>query len=379
MNVLHFVDSYGELTQTFVRQFHQKAAVFGYSHVATFRAENPSSDITVLKPIHHRRRQLIGLLRYFVDRLSYRKRWEAQFLNILCKKQIDIVHCHFGYNAIHLLSLIEKGLIESKVIISFYGYDISGLVEKDATYRKDILKLFSHKNVYAFGEGPELCKKIVSHFGQKEKVLINPLIVKTKKNRHLRKNKSSLRFLMVGRFLEKKGFHLAIEALGKLKNVIGEFEITIIGFGIMKPVYLSLIDKYGVGDKVTFEGKKSHEEVLASLEEHDFFIHPSLTASDGDSEGGAPTIIIEAQACGIPVIASNHADIPYIMGYHDFLSEEGDLESLQIMIKKALSTLEIEDLIEKGISHIQKQHCFELSTTYEDNLKQIIDNFKTNN
>ena len=35
-----------------------------------------------------------------------------------------------------------------------------------------------------------------------------------------------------------------------------------------------------------------------------------MTAADGDSEGGAPTILLEAQAIGTPIVTTRHADIP---------------------------------------------------------------------
>jgi colanic acid/amylovoran biosynthesis glycosyltransferase len=39
-------------------------------------------------------------------------------------------------------------------------------------------------------------------------------------------------------------------------------------------------------------------------------MQPSVTASNGDTEGGAPVSILEGMAAGLPVIATRHADIP---------------------------------------------------------------------
>ena len=38
-----------------------------------------------------------------------------------------------------------------------------------------------------------------------------------------------------------------------------------------------------------------------------------MTAADGDSEGGAPTILLEAQAIGTPIVTTRHADIPHVV------------------------------------------------------------------
>jgi colanic acid/amylovoran biosynthesis glycosyltransferase len=53
----------------------------------------------------------------------------------------------------------------------------------------------------------------------------------------------------------------------------------------------------------------SHSEMIGEMAAADIFLHPSVTASDGDNEGGIPVGIIEASAVGLPVVSSFHADI----------------------------------------------------------------------
>ena len=68
-------------------------------------------------------------------------------------------------------------------------------------------------------------------------------------------------------------------------------------------------------------------------------IQPSVTAVNGDTEGGAPTVILEAQALGIPVISTLHADIPNIVAepIKKFLVPERDLSSLTDAIANLLT------------------------------------------
>ena len=51
-------------------------------------------------------------------------------------------------------------------------------------------------------------------------------------------------------------------------------------------------------------------------------IQPSRTATDGDTEGGAPTVLLEMQAMGIPVVATRHADIPQVVCEPSELADE---------------------------------------------------------
>ncbi len=57
---------------------------------------------------------------------------------------------------------------------------------------------------------------------------------------------------------------------------------------------------------------------------------PSITAQNGDTEGGAPVVIIEAQATGLPIISSYHADIPDVVVDNEsaLLAPEKDVECL---------------------------------------------------
>jgi len=79
-------------------------------------------------------------------------------------------------------------------------------------------------------------------------------------------------------------------------------------------------------------GFQSHETCIAEMDAADIFIHPSVTAANGDSEGGAPTTILEAQACGLPVLSTTHADIPNVVvpGGSALLTPERDVDALSV-------------------------------------------------
>lgn len=88
-------------------------------------------------------------------------------------------------------------------------------------------------------------------------------------------------------------------------------------------------------------------------------MQPSVTAKNGDSEGGAPTIILEAQACGVPVISTTHADIPYITSQNDsaLLSPERDVDNLVDNIRYLFENPKIWlEMGKKGRQHIENFH-----------------------
>ena len=46
------------------------------------------------------------------------------------------------------------------------------------------------------------------------------------------------------------------------------------------------------------------------VKDYQVFIHPSCYAGNMDSEGGAPIVLLDVQATGMPVISTTHCDIP---------------------------------------------------------------------
>ena len=60
-------------------------------------------------------------------------------------------------------------------------------------------------------------------------------------------------------------------------------------------------------------GYVSRETLREEAYEHDVFLAPSVTASNGDTEGGAPVAIIEMSASGMPIVSTNHCDIPSVV------------------------------------------------------------------
>jgi colanic acid/amylovoran biosynthesis glycosyltransferase len=77
-------------------------------------------------------------------------------------------------------------------------------------------------------------------------------------------------------------------------------------------------------------GYQPHQCFLEELDRAHLFLAPSVTAGDGDTEGGAPTVLLEAQAAGLPVLATWHADIPEVVrdGETGFLVPERDSAAL---------------------------------------------------
>ena len=97
-----------------------------------------------------------------------------------------------------------------------------------------------------------------------------------------------------------------------------------------RELILQTIAKRGLSHRVRLLGYVSRGELRRQAHLHDVFLAPSITAVDGDSEGGAPVTIIEMSASGMPVVATTHCDIPQVVvdGVTGLLAAERDADGL---------------------------------------------------
>jgi colanic acid/amylovoran biosynthesis glycosyltransferase len=110
------------------------------------------------------------------------------------------------------------------------------------------------------------------------------------------------RILAVGRFVEKKGFETLIYACRRLRAEV-RFECEIVGDGVLGRDLRRLADELGVSDIVRFTPMREHSEMPRLYASADVLAVPSVVARNGDRDG-LPNVVVEAMACGLPVVAS---------------------------------------------------------------------------
>jgi glycosyltransferase involved in cell wall biosynthesis len=144
----------------------------------------------------------------------------------------------------------------------------------------------------------------------------------------------------------KKGADLSIRAVALARAAGVEARLIILGEGPERPALEELRRSLGVEKFVTLEGSRPYSELPKWFSSVDALIQPSRTAADGDTEGGHPAVVLEAQASGLPVIATTHADIPMVVqnGASGFLVPEEDVSGLAA----ALNSLARGDRLKMG-------------------------------
>lgn len=241
----------------------------------------------------------------------------------------DIVHCHFGPNGNLGALLKEIGVIEGKVVTTFYGKDLSKDVEKrgNSIYGSlfkvgDVLVPISDR----------MQRQLIELGCEEHKIVVHRLGVDMSMfpfhPRKLRGN-GKVNLLTVARLAEKKGVQYSIRAVAKALIGHPQIEYKIAGDGPLRSELISLIGALGITDRVKLLGWKQQREIAELMKEADILLAPSVTSKDGDQEG-TPTVVIEALARGLPVLSTWHSGIPELVqdGESGFLVPERDVDAL---------------------------------------------------
>ena len=134
---------------------------------------------------------------------------------------------------------------------------------------------------------------------------------------------------MIARFVEKKGHKYALEAFSKVLKFNPKTKLILVGDGPLLEEIKSLSREMNIQNNIEFLGKVPTSQLPELYRSADIYLLPSVTSSDGDTEG-TPVSLLEAQSTGIPVVSTLHSGIPeaVVDGKSGFLAKEKDSQEL---------------------------------------------------
>ncbi len=298
-------------------------------------------------------------LKSFTDRYPRLKFDTSLTLKKIKEYDVKVLHAHFGYSGPEVLPIKRKTNIP--LVTTFYGQDISEMAEIES-WKKAYAQLFKEGDLFLV-EGPHMRNRLLEIGCPYEKTRVQRIALHINnypfRYRMPKGRDESVKILFCGTFGEKKGLLFALDAVRRVHAHFKNLEFRIIGDGLLRLQVEQTINQYKMHGYTQLLGFQTHQAMIEEMNSADIFIHPSITAESGDSEGGAPTTILEAQACGLPIVSTTHADIPNVVvpGKSALLSPERDTDSL---VKNLLTLLnEQECWAEMGLigrKFIEKNH-----------------------
>jgi len=241
-------------------------------------------------------------------------------------RKYDVLHAHFG--PVGNSFRFARDLWQAPLVVSFHGYDFCSLprIRGREMYEKlfaivdavTVNSTFTHEKVENLG-----CPA--------EKLHLLPVGLAPEqfefRERRLQPGES-VRFLTVARLVEIKGHKFAIRALGKLRERMPNIHYDIVGDGPLRETLKGLIKELRAENCITLHGALPGDKVRELMAAAHLFLLPSVNI-DGDQEGQG-LALQEAQAGGLPVVATQHGALPegMIPGKTGLLAPERDVDAL---------------------------------------------------
>jgi glycosyltransferase involved in cell wall biosynthesis len=127
-----------------------------------------------------------------------------------------------------------------------------------------------------------------------------------------------------GRFVPEKGLDLLIQAAAGLS---GKWVLRLLGDGPLREDIQKLAGVYNISGSVRFEEKIPSTEMPGFYRQLDALVLPSRTQPNWKEQFGR--VLIEAMACGVPVVGAESGAIPGVIGEAGLTFSEGDAAALQ--------------------------------------------------
>jgi glycosyltransferase involved in cell wall biosynthesis len=252
--------------------------------------------------------------------------WEftAGYLKAFRNARPDVVLAEWGPVAMRCMEACAIARVP--LVAHFHGYDTS--VRKVLTEYGGYRDLFPRAAaLVAVSHAME--RKLIELGAPPEKVHYNPYGVDTAAFVPGRPDLAPPVFVAVGRFVEKKAPHLTVLSFAEVHRLMPEARLRMIGDGPLLESCKNLARALRLGDAVEFLGSMNTGQILQELPKARCFVQHSIEAQDGDSEG-TPNVVLEAGACGLPVVSTTHAGIPDVVldGETGFLVPEFDIRTM---------------------------------------------------
>lgn len=288
----------------------------------------------------------------------------------------DLLHSHFGHIGAQDVPLAAH--LGVPHLVSFYGMDVHQLPYSDARWLPMYRRMFA-SGAHIVCEGEFMRDSIIALGASPDQVHVHRLGVDVGRIRFKPRRVGpgeSLNVIMASAFRPKKGIPYGIEAVAKAASEI-PIRLTIVGDAadesarVEKERIERLIATTSIGSPIRRVGFVSAAELQTLYEDHHVYLAPSVTAVDGDCEGGAPVSLIEAGASGMIVVSTRHCDIPGVIDHErtGWLSEERDTDAMAAHLIRVWETRDGWEPSQIALrQHIET--CFHHRTQAEDLIRR---------
>jgi len=259
-------------------------------------------------------------------------------------KQIDVIYATFGDRKLYV-GYFCKRLLDKPLAVTIHAYE-----------------LYRNPNARLFPIALAACDQIMTVTEHNRELLREKFRVPAERVEVVRlaidldeyRPEKKFVVLIVAFFVEKKGHDVLLRAVKKMGR--DDVEVWVVGGsgGSSTEVDVQkLVRDLGMESQVAFFGKLSGTALKAVYHACDVFCLPSRHDQFGEAEG-FPTVIIEAMACGKPVVTTRHVEIPRIV--EQILVDENEVDGLAEALERVYCSRELGERMGERNRELAEEH-----------------------
>lgn len=263
------------------------------------------SNSKATKPIAEKIQPLLSDV-YEIDITSRKKNKVLRLLEILWHvltgKHTIIITDVFSGQAIlisYLVVMVARCFTKKRVVANLRGGRLVHFYNEGNQRLTYILK-----NVHTIISPSQYLSTSFNQLGFKVNIL--PNFINLDQFRYQSPSEQNISLLWVRAFIRTYNPEIAVEIVNRLKNKYPDIRLTMVGpdDGLMTSCK-ELAIKYNLTEQITFTGPVRNEELPSFYHSHNIFLNTTSYESFG-------VAIMEAAACGIPVVSNNVGEIPFL-------------------------------------------------------------------
>jgi colanic acid/amylovoran biosynthesis glycosyltransferase len=265
------------------------------------------------------------------------------------------IHAHFGWSGPPSLPASRRHRIP--LVTTFYGRDLAEQ-KRRLSLRHPYESLFRDGELFVC-EGPAMASALAGIGCPRDRIRIVKIGLDLELFAYRPRERSApLVLIQIARLVEKKGVDVSLRAFALAERRLGKAELWIVGDGPLRAKLEAFADELGLRNMVRFLGERTHAECRELSARAHICLQPSRIAADGDTEGGAPTVLLEMQASGVAVAATRHADIPAVVAADDCLVKEDDAQGFADTVVQLAQFPDAEwrDRLDRARTYVEAAH-----------------------
>jgi colanic acid/amylovoran biosynthesis glycosyltransferase len=251
-----------------------------------------------------------------------------------------VVHAHFGLGAVYARPFARRHRLP--LVVTFHGYDVPLLSSPRRWLPQHLRYAILGPRVLAemtlgLCASEELRAMLLALGVPGDRLRLHRLGIDLTHFHPGERSAAECRVIMLGRFVEKKGFEYGLRAFAEVAREEPALSLTLVGDGPEGPRLHRLAADLGVTARVDFTGPLAPERVAELLRASHVLFAPSVVDRHGNRESGL-MVVKEASACATVPIGSRHGGIPEIIddGETGYLVAERDVTALADRLRRLM-------------------------------------------